>query len=149
MKLISKAIAITLFLTITTAAYAQKVANYSSGTPGTDSYQGYSFWTKNGKPSEITFRYGKDRTELKATYAGKTTYKSKPAFKMLFSNKQLFYVLPTGDKLQIINKKLNKTETFSWEYEGPVNGIGTFCEPCAQDEKEAKILLKKAYFKGL
>ena len=118
-------------------AYAQKTANYSSGKPGTGNYQGYSFWTKDGKPSEILFSYGKDRKQIKASYAGKVTYKNKAAFKMTFPNKKAFYVIPAGNKLNIVNTALNKTETFSWEYEGPVNGVGTFCNVCAEDEKDA------------
>jgi len=128
-------------------AYAQKTANYSSGKPGTGNYQGYSFWTKDGKPSEILFSYGKNRKQIKASYAGKVTYKNKAAFKMTFPNKKAFYVIPAGNKLNIVNTALNKTETFGWEYEGPVNGVGTFCDVCAQDEKEAMQLLKAAYLK--
>ncbi|WP_374949525.1 hypothetical protein [Mucilaginibacter sp.] len=126
---------------------AQKVANYYSGKPGTATYQGYSFWAKAGKPTQIMYNYGKDRAEMKPTYAGKASYKNQRGFKMVFPNQKVFYVIPAGDNLKIVNTALNNTEIFKWEYEGPVEGRGTYCEVCTQDEKEAMQLLKAAYLK--
>ncbi|MBD1394249.1 hypothetical protein [Mucilaginibacter glaciei] len=130
-----------------TSSYAQKVANYYYGKPGTSTYQGYSFWTKGGRPSSVTFYHGANRDEIKMVYAGKAIYKNQQAFKILFPNKSICYVIPSGYDLKIVNVSLNKKETFKWEYEGPVNGIGTFCAVCTQDEKEAMKLLKMSYLK--
>lgn len=130
-----------------TNSYAQKVANYYSGKSGTSAYQGYSFWTKGRQASAVTFYHGVNRDEIKVVYAGKAIYKNQQAFKIMFPNKSLFYVIPSGYDLKIVNVSLNKTETFKWEYEGPVNGIGTFCDVCTQDEKEAMKLMKITYLK--
>lgn len=138
---------ITFSVFATANSYGQKTANYYSGEPGTNSYQGYSFWANGNKPSHITFNYGKDRTEMKPVYAGKITYKNQLGFKLVFPNQKVFYVIPAGYKLKIVNTSLNKTEIFNWEYEGPVNGIGTYCDVCAQDEKDAMKLLRTAYLK--
>lgn len=148
MSTIKKTLSVTLLLAaVSCTSYAQKVANYFHGKQGTASYQGYSFWVKNGKPTEITFRGGSNRTESKVTSNGKATFNGKPALKMTFPSGKVFYAYPIGEKLAVVNAATRKIETFTWEYEGPVNGIGTFCEPCAEDEKEAITLLKTSYFK--
>lgn len=148
MKLINSTLAIIVLLAATSsAAYAQKVANYFAGKPGTASYQGYSFWSINNKPAEVTFYKGAARKESKVTYNGKATYNGKSCFKMTLPDKSFFYVYPIGTKLAIVNAASKKIETFSWEYEGPVDGRGTFCQACAQDEKEAITLMKASYLK--
>lgn len=125
-------------------SYAQKVANYYTGTPGTTNYQQYSFWTKANKATKATYTYGANRNQIKITNAGKTTYHGQAGFKINLP-KGVFYVIPSGVNLKIINPATKKTELFKWEYEGPVNGIGTYCDVCAQDEKEAMSILKKYY----
>jgi hypothetical protein len=36
---------------------------------------------------------------------------------------------------------------FTWAYEGPVNGVGTFCNVCAKDEKEAIAVINGWFMK--
>ena len=48
-------------------------------------------------------------------------------------------------ELNVRNIEGNYLKTFKWEYEGPINGIGTFCTPCAEDEVEVMELLKIDY----
>ena len=136
-----------IFMIAAADVHAQKASNYFFGKAGTNTYQHYSFWSANGKPTEITFTGGANRTESKVTYNGKATYQGKTCFKMTRANGKVFYVYPIGLKLAIVNATTKKIETFTWEYEGPVNGVGTFCNVCAQDEKEAMTLLKAAYLK--
>ncbi len=125
--------------------FAQKVANYAVGKFGTEGYEHFSFWTEAGKRTKITYTYGKDGKELAASYAGKGNYQGKSCFKVSLPNKQLLYVVPTAYKLQVTNAAKTYNKTFTWEYEGPVNGIGTYCDVCTQDEKEAMTLLRKYY----
>ena len=140
---IRKVLTTTLLLAIVTiSGYGQKVANYFHGRPGTSTYQHYSFWMDKGKPTEITFNGGANRSESKLAFNGKATYNGKTCFKMTFPNNKVFYVYPIGVKLAVVNASTKKIETFNWEYEGPVDGRGTFCAACAQDEKEAMNLIK-------
>ncbi|HEX8326982.1 MAG TPA: hypothetical protein VF629_05545 [Hymenobacter sp.] len=128
------------------AAYAQpKVANYAFGKPGTASYEHLSFWVKGGKPTDIYYAFGPDRKEYKLAYAGQELVNGKPAFKVQFSNKHMLYLQPSGTGLKVASTKTDTPKTYAWEYEGPTNGIGTFCQPCAADEKEAMRLLQAAY----
>jgi hypothetical protein len=148
MKLISRAIAITLFLAVcASASYAQKVANYFAGKPGTSTYQGLSFWVTNDKPAQISYRSGANRKESKATYNGKTTYEGKSCFKMTLPGNRVFYVYPLDEKLAVVNAATKEIETFTWESEGPVDGVGTFCPACTHDEMEAMTLMKASYLK--
>ena len=126
-----------------TASAQTKVANYSFGKPGTDTYEQLSFWVKDGKKSSIDYAYGKDRKEVKLRYVGKYD----ASFQVQFPNNSILTVNPKGITLIVVNTKSNYTKTFVWEYEGPANGIGTFCDVCAQDEKEAMQLIRTYYFK--
>lgn len=148
MSTIKKTLSVTLLLAaVSFTSYAQKVAKYFYGKPGMATYQGYSFWVKNGKPAEITFQGGTNLKESKVMNGGKVTFNGKTALKMTFPSGKVFYAYPIGEKLAVVNAATKKIETFTWEYEGPINGIGTFCEPCAEDEKAAVTLLKTSYLK--
>ena len=138
----------TLLICTATLAHAQgKVANYSYGKPGTASYEHFSFWTQDGQRADLSYTYGKDRKEAKLTYLGPDKVNGKPAFKVQFPNKHVLYLIPNGTTLRVTDNKLAAQKTYRWEYEGPVNGIGTFCQPCAEDEKQAMQLVQSAYLK--
>ncbi|CAM3843057.1 hypothetical protein MUGA111182_12740 [Mucilaginibacter galii] len=126
---------------------AQKVANYAIGKYGATNYEHFSFWTKAGKRAEITYTYGKDGKELPVKYLGKASYEGKAAFKIQLPNGSLLYVITSGINLKVQNTTKSYNKLFTWAYEGPVNGMGTFCEACAEDEKEAMKLLNSAYMK--
>ncbi|GAB3999728.1 hypothetical protein GCM10028807_50760 [Spirosoma daeguense] len=138
-----------LFCTIlTTFANAQmKVANFSYGEPGTDKYEQLSFWAKNGQRAEIRYTYGKDRKETTLTYLGKSPKAKGSGFNVQFPNNYVLYVAPVGNKLRLVDAQATYQKTFAWEYEGPVNGIGTFCNVCAQDDKEAMQLVRTYYLR--
>ena len=137
-----------LLLLLAAAAQAQtKVANYAYGEPGTVQYEHLSFWTKDGRRTEISYTYGKSRTEAKLTYVGLDKVSGQPAFKVRFANQHMLYVVPSGQILRVTDSKSSNPKTYTWEYEGPVNGIGTFCQPCAEDEKDAMRLVVNCYLK--
>jgi hypothetical protein len=145
---IFKTILIILIALITAPAiFAQKVANYAVGKMSTEAYEHFSFWAEAGKRTKITYTYGKDNKELNAAYLGKSNYKGKPCFKVTLPNRQMLYVILSGNKLFVTNAAKTYNKTFAWEYEGPVNGIGNYCDVCTQDEKEAMTLLRKYYLK--
>ena len=128
------------------SANAQKVAAYATGTPGEADYESLSFWTDNGERSFVTYTYGAERKEAAITYTGKSNFKGIDCFKIQFANKLVLYVMSNGPELQVANLKGDYLKTFKWEYEGPVNGIGTECHVCAKDANEAMGLLKSHYF---
>jgi hypothetical protein len=124
-----------------------KVANYSFGKPGTDKYEHFDFWTKDGKPTEINYAYGKKRKEVKLQNLGKDRLNGSDCFKVKFTNNYVLYIIPHGQQLQVTDPSGKYNKTFSWEYEGPVNGIGTFCDVCAIDDEDAMNLIHSTYLK--
>lgn len=142
-----KIITIIITLLAGTLANAQtKVANFSHGEPGTATYEHFSFWIKDGKRQDVTYNYGKDRKEVKLRYVGKAQDNNTSGFKVQFPNNTVLVISPSATTLKVSNPKDNYSKTFAWEYEGPVNGIGTFCNVCAQDEKEAMNLVQNYIF---
>ncbi len=131
---------------ITLQSFAQtKVANYYYNKAGTDQYEHFSFWVRNGQRADITYAYGKDRKEARLAFLGKDIVKGMPAFKVQFPNGTLLYLIPNGTSLNVTADKNRLPKLFTWEYEGPVNGIGTFCNVCAQDRNEAIQLVRRYY----
>lgn len=125
----------------------KKVANFSYGSAGTAQYEHFSFWADEKKPAGIHYQYGTERKEVKLQFAGKAVLAGRKGFKVLFPNKLLLYIIPGLKNIQVkaVNGTYNKT--FIWEYEGPVNGIGTYCDACTRDEAEAVSLLKDTYLR--
>ena len=136
----------TLLLSGTAASAQTKVASYSFGTPGKADYEHLSFWVKAGKRTGIYYSYGADRKEAKLKYLGKTQLNTKPGFRVQFTNGHVLAVMPSGNLL-LVSANGQDAKRFAWEYEGPVNGIGTFCDVCAADEKEAMQLMRTYYLK--
>lgn len=136
-----------LFFFIALNDPGQHVSGYSTGKYGTSNYENISFWIKNRGPSEINYSYGASPKELKLQYAGIITKNQEPIFKVRFPNNLILFIRSSGDDLIITDSTQDYRKIFKWEYEGPVNGIGTYCEPCAKDEKEAMKWLKQYYFK--
>jgi hypothetical protein len=140
------AITATLLLTSLAASAQTNVASYSFGTPGKADYEHLSFWVKAGRRADITYAYGADRKEVQLKYLGKTQLSNKPGFKVQFTNGHVLSIIPSGILLAV-SATGQSPKSFAWEYEGPVNGIGTFCDVCAADEKEAMQLLRTYYLK--
>ncbi len=139
-----------LLLVVATGAIAQssmKVANYAYGQPGTDTYEEFSFWANNGKRTTISYTYGKDRKETTLQFAGQSRLDKKAGFTVQFPNQYTLQIIPVGNKIEVMDRQKKYRKTFHWQYEGPVNGIGTFCTVCAEDEKEAMRLLQTYYLK--
>lgn len=135
-------------LIISTGLTAQtKVTNYSSGKPGTDKYEHFEFWTSNGKPTVVKYLYGKRPSEVKLVFLGKDKLNGYTCFKVRFPDGYVLYIAPKGRHLQITDAKGKYNKTFSWEYEGPVNGIGMYCDICAEDDEDAMNLIKANYLK--
>lgn len=114
---------------------------------GTAQYEHFSFWVKDGKRGEITYTYGKNAREQPVTYLGKAIINGQACFKIRFANNYVLYVIPQKTQVKITDQAGKYLKTFPWAYEGPVNGIGTFCDVCAEDEREAVKLINLCYMK--
>lgn len=130
------------------AALAQsKVAAYSCGKPGTASYEHLSFWVKDGQRAEIYYTHGKERTEAKGTYLARTGSANGASFAVKLAPNRTITIVPSGTRLKVGDSSGGTPKTFAWEYEGPVNGIGTFCRECAENPEEAIKLVRTYYLK--
>ncbi|MBJ6109411.1 hypothetical protein JAO73_10325 [Hymenobacter sp. BT523] len=137
-----------LALLLSTAAYAQtKVATYAAGKPGTDQYEELSFWVKAGKRGDVYYVRGKERSEQQANYLPKTGMTNGSSFAIRTGDDRLFSIIPSGTALKVASSANDAPKTFVWKYEGPVNGVGTFCRECAASPKEAMQLLRAYYLK--
>lgn len=131
-----------------TDLFAQiKVANYSVGQPGTDKYEHLEFWAKDGNRTQVNYSYGKNQKEVKLLYSGKDLIGNDTCFKVQFTNNYILYIIQKGLQLRVIDSSEKYDKIFSWEYEGPINGIGTYCDICTEDEEDAMMLIRLAYLK--
>ena len=124
-----------------------QVANYGFGQPGTAAYEHFSFWTNNGRRSDMQYAYGKDRKDFQLRYAGRTRLHGQPGFKVRFPNGHTLYIVPSGNVLQVRTAPTTAPKTFAWEYEGPVNGVGTTCSVCVANATAAVRLLQRHYLR--
>jgi len=136
-----------LLLILTTLSAQTKVANYSIGKYGTDKYEHFDFETKDGKRTEINYSYGKDNKNVKLQYAGNDVFNEDTCFKVNFPNNYTLYITVKENRLHIVDAEGKYNKTFSWEYEGPIDGIGTYCDVCAKGKEDAIMLIKSAYLK--
>ncbi|MEO6233089.1 MAG: hypothetical protein ABJB11_05660 [Ferruginibacter sp.] len=130
-----------------TICVAQKVSLYSIGEFGKEDYEEFAFWVKANKRSEINYSYGKSNKEVKLKFIGIGVLNGNQCFKVQFSNNYILHIVPQGAQIKVSDLSGKYNKYFAWKYEGPVNGIGTFCEPCAEDEDQAMKLLKLYYLK--
>jgi len=129
------------------SAKEERVATYSTGTYRTQSYEVFDFSIEGEETPKIAYAYGKNVKEVELTLLGADTLNGARCFKVQFPNGLALNLIPTGLKLKVVDGKGKYSKIFEWEYEGPVNGIGTFCERCFSDDKEAMAFIKKYFIK--
>lgn len=134
-------------LGVPAAQSSERVANYSTGRYGTSAYEHFSFWVKTDGRLEISYSYGKSDKELAVDYGQKETCQGRPCFTVRFSNGRTFHIRPAGLNLKITDDQGHYSKLFRWEYEGPRDGRGTFCQVCAADEKEAMTIVKNHFLR--
>lgn len=120
-----------------------RVANYGYGQPGTAGYEHFSFWINNQRRTDIHYAHGKDRQDTPLRYAGL----GRAGFKVQFPDRRTLYVVPSGNTLLVSTAQGAAPKTFAWEYEGPVNGVGTACSVCVADAATAMRLLRTHYLR--
>lgn len=135
--------ALALALVAASPARAQnQVANYGFGTPGTATYEHFSFWTNDGRRTDIHYAFGKNRQDVVLRYAGRT----QAGFRVRSPEGRTWVVVPSGTALRVTSKAA-APKIFAWEYEGPVNGVGTACSVCVADAAAAGRLLRRHYLR--
>lgn len=139
-------IAVASVLGVSTARAQMKVAQYAVGEPGTVAYEELSFWVDKGKRTDVYYAYGKDRKEVKLKYVGRKVVGGVPGFTVRFPNSHTLTVAPSGAGLKVTDAT-EAPKLFAWQYEGPVNGVGTFCRECAENKEEAMQLMQTYYLK--
>ena len=128
-------------------AHAQnQVANYGCGQPGTAGYEHFSFWINDKQRSDIHYAHGKDRQDVPLRYAGRARLAGGLGFRVRFPDGRLLSVVPNGPTLRVTTNGA-PPKTFAWEYEGPVNGVGTVCSVCVSDAAAAARLLRTYYLR--
>ncbi|MBD3750309.1 MAG: hypothetical protein IE931_12520 [Sphingobacteriales bacterium] len=125
----------------------KQVANYSISKYGNPKFEEFSFWIDDKNQPVINYYYGKEAKKVKVEYLGKSKIGTVVCFKMILNDKVNLYVSQENDKLRIKDLSGKYDKLFNWLYEGPVNGVGTYCEPCTQDEKESKSFISKYFLK--
>jgi hypothetical protein len=124
-----------------------QVANYGYGQPGTAGYEHFSFWTRDGHRSDAAYASGKNREDAQLRYIGPSKITGQPGFKVRFLNGRTLYLVPSGTTLHVAATPGTAPKIFVWEYEGPVNGVGTQCSVCAEDAQSAMRLIRAHYLK--
>lgn len=119
---------------------AQKFSNYKHGIYGRADYEHLDF----SSDKQITYRYGKNSKDYHIPYLGKDGN----SFKIQLPGNLIVKVtINSSNGLVLQGIGNNYAKTYEWEYEGPVNGRGTWCQQCTQDPKEAILLIKKYYLR--
>ena len=124
------------------------VANFSSNAYISKDYEHFSFWVYHNRSREINYRYKDKKGEVRDVellYLGRINQKGKRGFQVLFPNRLILQIFLSGDVLEVKSETGKYLKYFRWEYEGPVDGRGTFCEPCTKDTYDAIQLLKRFY----
>jgi len=137
--------ALAVSLLLPPRSQAQQVAQYSVGKEGTKDYEEIDFWAENNRRGRIEYSYGTPIKSVALDYLGSDICQGSPCFKVQFSNRYILYVIPQASNLRVTDRKGRYKKFFQWKYEGPINGIGTFCSTCAADADEAMALIKRNF----
>jgi hypothetical protein len=136
-----------VLLAVCSAQAQNVVANYYFGQPGTASYEHFSFWTKDGQRYQMQYSYGPERRDATPRYVGAAIVGGQPSFKVQFPDGSARYITPTDSTLRVATSPTAAPKTFAWEYEGPVNGVGTICSVCVPNAAAAIRLVRNHYLK--
>lgn len=111
-----------------------KVANFSLAGHGYGSpaFESLSFWNNPAAGKLIDYEYGAAPTKVRLRSLGKRA--DGKGFSVQFPNGLVLDVVPAGKTLQVSDRAGRYRKTFAWLYEGPVDGRGTFCTPCVEEQ---------------
>lgn len=121
-----------------------KVANYSllQFEYGSPKFESLALWTGKDGTTRVDYSYGADASEVHLQQAGHTA--DGTGFTVRFANGYTLDVTPQGKQLLVTDRDGRYRKTFDWMYEGPVDGRGTFCTPCI-DEDQAPTFVRQHF----
>src|SRR3546814_6084951 len=79
----------------------------------------------------IDYEYGADQKRVRLRAIGPDG--NDEGFAVRFPNGLVLDVVPQGTALHVSDRSGKYSKTFEWQYEGPVDGRGTFCTPCVEE----------------
>lgn len=123
-----------------------KVANFAVQGEAFPSpkFERLALWADAGGKTYVVYGYGSRDTEVVLQAAGRSA--DGGAFALRFPNGHVLDVAPRGDALQVTDRKGRYDKRFAWQYEGPVDGRGTFCAQCVE-EKGAAAFVRDRFLK--
>ena len=120
-----------------------KVANFS--IPGTDyatpEFESFALWS-DGKQTRVTYYWGGKETPLRSLGPNPDG----TSFGVSFPNGLVLDITPTDKGLRVRDRKGGYDKRFAWMYEGPVEGRGTYCDQCV-DEQDAVAFVRQHYLR--
>lgn len=125
-----------------TAGPDAKVANFS--LPGIDrgspAFERLAFWS-GPRGNAVQYGYGADERVVQLQPLGPS--RSSNGFAVRFPNGLVLDVVPRGDALLVSDRAGGYRKTFEWQYEGPVDGRGTFCAPCVDEDDAVEFVRER------
>lgn len=122
-----------------------KVANFA--IPGHDysspGFESLSFWS-GPRGQVVDYEYGANHKRVRLRTLGSSA--GGKGFAVRFPNGFVLDVVPQDKGLQVSDRAGKYSKTFEWQYEGPVDGRGTFCQPCV-DEPDAIGFVREHFMK--
>lgn len=123
-----------------------KVANYA--IPDTDhsspAFEQFSFSVGRDGNTRIDYGYGVPNKQLVVRQVKSAA--GMKGFAVRFPNGHVFDIVPASDTLVVSDRDSDYRKTFTWRYEGPVDGVGTFCTSCVE-ENEAMGFVRSNFIK--
>lgn len=132
--------------TFAQAESSERIAYFSFGRIGTRSYEQLAFHVKDNRRGEVIYSYGKDKS-VPASYLMHDQCNGSPCFMIRLPSNLTLKIIPKGNAIKVVSDDGTYSKIFGWEYVGPVNGRGTWCDVCAEDEKEAVSILRKYFLR--
>lgn len=144
------AIAAALVFTAATTFAQRKVASYAYTDPDTKIMETISFWTENGKRSDVTYYttvvgLNENSTPTKVQYLGSELAGINGAFKLQMPNSSTMLVYPDKEEITVSDPSGRYAKVYKWKYESAVDGEGPFCTACMTTSTEAYNLIQSKY----
>jgi hypothetical protein len=110
-----------------------QVANFAvtGRTEDSPEFERLSFWSgPNGEV--VDYVLGSDGEPLRLKPMGVNA--DRKSFAIRLPNTLMLDIEPRGDSLLVRDRWGRYRQEFAWQYEGPVEGRGTFCEACVDED---------------
>lgn len=120
------------------AFYRQaQVANYAvrgAQVPGPD-YEHLAFWADAQGRRRVRYAWGEAPRSVELAVLPARA--GSDGFALRFPNGLVLAAVPQGEALRLRDGSGAYDKLFEWQYQGPVDGRGTFCAPCVEQADAA------------